>query len=398
MYRLHCLGCGAEYPDDGTLLRCRQEHAPALLRTRYSQTRFAPDKNASGIMRYRQWLPVRERSAHDIPRTAVFQSRALNAHLGAPNLWLAFNGYWPAHGALLPTGTFKDLETAAVLARFPANRVLVAASAGNTAAALAHACSVRQRAAVIVVPESAFARLQARGPFDSCVRIVPVCGTASYDEAIAAAKRFAGSHESLVFEGGAANVARRDGIATTMLAAVEAMGALPQYFVQAIGSGAGAIAAHEAALRVREDGRYGNVLPQLVLVQNAPSAPVFESWRRRSSTLISYDDDANALERRIAALWASVLSAQEPPYAIRGGLYDALTESDGDVLAVDNTQARHAAELFEILEGLHLAPASAVGLAGLMDAIESARIAREAAIVLHITGGGIPAGGAVSAA
>lgn len=398
MYRLHCLGCGAEYPDDGMLLHCPQEHSPALLRTKYSQTRFAPDKNAAGIMRYRQWLPVREHSTHDVPRTAVFQSRALSARLGAPNLWLAFNGYWPAHGALLPTGTFKDLETAAVLARFPAHRVLVAASAGNTAAALAHACSIAQRRAVIVVPESALARLEARGPFDPCVRIVPVPGTASYDEAIATAKRFAGSHESLVFEGGAANVARRDGIATTMLAAVEALGALPQYFVQAIGSGAGAIAAHEAALRLRGDGGYGDALPKLLLVQNSPSAPVYESWRRRSGTLISYDDDAGALEKRIAALWASVLSAQQPPYAIRGGLYDALTESGGDVVIADNAHAQHAAQLFEELEGVHIAPASAVALAGLIEAIESGTVAHDAAIVLHITGGGVPAAGAVSAA
>lgn len=398
MYRLHCLGCGAEYPDDGTLLRCPQEHVPAFLRTKYSQTAFAPDKSAAGIMRYRQWLPVREHAVRDVPRTAVFQSRALNARLGTPNLWLAFNGYWPEHGALLPTGTFKDLETAAVLARFPANRVLVAASAGNTAAALAHACSIAQRQAVIVVPEPALERLEARGPFDPCVRIVPVHGTASYDEAIAMAKRYAGSHESLVFEGGAANVARRDGIATTMLAAVETLGKLPDYFVQAIGSGAGAIAAHEAALRLRDDGRYGAVLPKLVLVQNSPSAPVYESWRRGSRTLISYDDDANALEKRIAALWASVLSSQQPPYAIRGGLYDALTESSGEVLIADNAQAQRASGIFEELEGVHIAPAPAVGLAGLIDALESNRVVRDAVIVLHITGGGVPVAGAVSAA
>lgn len=398
MYRLHCLGCGAEYPDDGVLLRCPSDHDAALLRTRYAITRFTPDDHGFGLMRYRHWLPLRDHVSHDVPRTAIFQSRALNAHLRTPNLWLAFNGYWPARGALLPTGTFKDLETAAVLARFPRDRTLVAASAGNTAAALARACSMQQRRAIIVVPEPVLAPLRERGPFDPCVQIVPAAGTSSYDDAIALAKRFAGSGEALVFEGGAANVARRDGIATTMLAAVETIGALPDYFVQAIGSGAGAIAAHEASLRLRADGRYGQTLPKLLLVQNSPSAPVYESWRQCSRTLIAYDDDAKQRQERIASLWAPVLSAQQPPYSVIGGLYDALSESGGDVAVADNTHAQHAAELFETLEGASIVPASAVGLAGLIRAVQAERVPRDATVVLHVTGGGIPIEGTVSAA
>lgn len=398
MYRLKCLGCGAEYPDDGVFVRCPADHEPALLRTRYAMTRFMPDEHAFGLMRYRHWLPLRNEVARDVPHTAVFQSRALNAHLRAPNLWLAFNGYWPARGALLPTGTFKDLETAAVLARFPRDRTLVAASAGNTAAALARACSMQQRRAIIVVPEPVLAQLRARGPFDPCVQIVPASGTSSYDEAIALAKAFAGSDDSLVFEGGAANVARRDGIATTMLAAAETLGALPEYFVQAIGSGAGAIAAHEASLRLRADGRYGPSLPKLLLVQNSPSAPVYESWRKRSRTLIAYDDDSKQREERIASLWAPVLGAQQPPYGVIGGLYDALRESGGDVAVADNAHARNAAELFETLEGASIVPASAVALAGLIEALRTESIAGDATIVLHVTGGGIPIEGAVSAA
>lgn len=398
MYRLVCLGCEAEFPDDGVVLRCPGDHAPALLRTRYAARRFTPDESAAGIMRYRQWLPLRDHGSAEAPRTAVFTSSALNAVLGTPNLWLAFNGYWPARGAMMPTGTFKDLETAAVLARFPRDRVLVAASAGNTAASLARACSLQRRGAIIVVPESALQRLQQRGPFDPCVRIVAVPGTASYDEAIAMAKRRASYEDALVFEGGAANVARRDGIGTTMLAAAEALGSLPEYFVQAIGSGAGAIAAHEAALRLRADGRYASALPKLLLVQNAPSAPVYESWRRRSATLVAYGDDARARHQRVAALWAPVLGAQDPPYAVRGGLYDCLRESGGDVLVAQNAQAREAADLFESLEGVRIAPASAVALAGLMDALHSGVLPASACIVLHVTGGGIPAGGAVNAA
>ena len=59
-----------------------------------------------------------------------------------------------------------------------------------------------------------------------------------------------------------------------MLAAVEAIGRLPDVYVQAVGSAAGALAVHEAALRLIGDGRFGDRPPRLVLAQNAPFAPM----------------------------------------------------------------------------------------------------------------------------
>ncbi|HZT12826.1 MAG TPA: cysteate synthase [Candidatus Baltobacteraceae bacterium] len=389
MYRLRCMGCGSEWSDDGLITACPNAHAPALLRTVYETAHFQPDPDAEGIARYQKWLPVRAGGLPPCPRTAVFQSAALCEALQAPNLWLAFNGFWPQRGALLPTATFKDLESAAVLARFPAtNRTLVAASAGNTAAALARAASDAGVHAVIVVPEQALSKLRFSRPLNSCVRVFCVPGDASYDDAIACAKSIASANPRHAFEGGAANVARRDGIGTTMLAAAEQLGRLPGYFAAAIGSGAGAIAAHEAALRLREDGRFGDALPKLLLVQNAPSAPVYESWKRRSGTLISYGDRPEALRARLRSLSASVLSTQTPPYAIRGGLYDVLTESRGDVCVADNAAAVAARALFEHLEGVTLEPAAAVALAGLQGALDRGEIPRAETIVLHITGGG----------
>src|SRR5581483_10095508 len=117
MYRLRCMGCGSEWSDDGLLTACPNAHAPALLRTVYEAAHFQPDPDAEVIARYRNWLPVRSGGLPACPRTAVLQSAALCEALQAPNLWLAFNGFWPQRGALLPTGTFKDLETAAALAR-----------------------------------------------------------------------------------------------------------------------------------------------------------------------------------------------------------------------------------------------------------------------------------------
>ena len=117
-YLLRCCACSHEYRDDGVILRCENDHEPSFLRTEYRQRRFDPDDAAEGILRYAAWLPLRG-TILDVGRTAVFSEPALNRFLGAPNLWIAFNGYWPERGALLPTATFKDLEAAGIVGRFP---------------------------------------------------------------------------------------------------------------------------------------------------------------------------------------------------------------------------------------------------------------------------------------
>lgn len=381
MYRLRCLECGTDYPDDGLMAACPRNHEPALLRAVYP-ARFRPNLHASGIARYAAWLPARG-ALHPVGRTAVFQSAVLCEQLDAPNLWLAFNGLWPERGAHLPTGTFKDLEASAVLARFPHDRVrLVTASAGNTAAALAALCEQRGIPAVIVVPPSG--ALKIRPGRRGGVRVVVLRSGSTYDDAIAYARAFAARTTGYAYEGGAGNVARRDGIGTTMLAIAERLRRLPDRFVAAIGSGTGAIAAHEAALRLREDGSFGRSAMRMTLVQNAPSAPVYDAWRAGSATLI--EQRGNSRDR-YAALIAPVLGAQAPPYAVRGGLRDVLAESEGTVCIAENGEAQAASDLFYRLEGVRLENAAAVALAGLLGEYSRGAIDRAENVVLHVTGG-----------
>src|SRR5262245_34953149 len=115
-YQLQCLECGAFVADDGLALSCGGRHPPATLVTAYREQKFTPNDSVKGIFRYDRWLPVRRRIPMD-GGTQTFRSGPLNRAVGLPNLWLAFNGYWPERGATLETGTFKELEAATVLAR-----------------------------------------------------------------------------------------------------------------------------------------------------------------------------------------------------------------------------------------------------------------------------------------
>jgi cysteate synthase len=384
-YTLRCSGCAATFPDDdGLRLECSHDHPPALLRSEYAEKRFVVGSEPS-VLRYREWLPLR-RPISTVARTGIYRSQALADRLGLSDLWIAFNGWWPERGATVPTGTFKDLEAFAVLGRFPSDerRPLVVASAGNTAAAFADACTANELPVLLVVPLDAWGAIASNAAVGPTVRTVAIAN-AQYDDAIAFARRLAATGE-VVFEGGVRNVARRDGMGTTMLAAAETLGRLPDVYVQAVGSAAGALAVHEAAARLIGDGRYGTQAPRLVLAQNAPFSPIHDAWSRHSDGLAEISD-AEARDR-IAEIGAPVLSNRTPPYAVSGGVHDALSESGGITFGIDNAELAAGADLFGQTEGPDLDPAAAVAVAALARAVRERTIASDERVLLHITGGG----------
>ncbi|WP_331730051.1 MULTISPECIES: cysteate synthase [unclassified Streptomyces] len=383
-YTVFCPLCGQRGQDDGMTLSCSRDHGPALLRSDYAVKEFAPQPDTEGLFRYRDWLPV-TRTFPTAARTAVFQSEELCAQLGLPNLWIAFNGYWPERGAFLETATFKELEAYAVLGRLPSDPpVLVVASAGNTAAAFASICSRHRRPCLLIVPRRGLDRMRFRAPLDPAVRLVVLDG-ADYSDAIALAESVA-ALPGFQAEGGVRNIGRRDGLATVLYAGVEAMGRMPGVYVQAVGSGAGAIAVHEAATRLLGTGRYGTDLPRLLLCQNASFAPLADSWKSGTRQLAPCGaDDARAATRTV---FADELTNRFPPYAVHCGVYDVLTESSGDVLTVEQDAAEYERDVFGKAESVDIEPASAVALAGLRKAVLDGRIPEEEHVLLNITGGG----------
>jgi cysteate synthase len=381
-YRVRCTGCGAAFDDDGEMVACANG-CTGLLVSEYAETRFLPDDGVDGTFRYHRWLPVR-RTYTDSGRVAVYRAEVWGAALGLSNLWFAFSGYWPRRGASLDTATFKELEAYAVLGRLPESedRILVVSSAGNTAAAFARVCSKYGRRCAIVVPRSAMPKLRFVEPLAPCVAFVEIDGT--YDDAIVFSRKLA-ARPDFVLEGGVRNIARRDGMGTVMLAAVEAIGRLPDAYVQAVGSGAGALAANEAARRLVTDGRFGSVLPRLMLSQNSPFTPMVDAWADGSPALHAMD---SALARtRIDAIGAQVLSNQTPPYGVPGGVYEALVETRGTMVGIGNREAAEFAGRFASVESVDLEPAAAVALASL-PAVAAALDDPDRCVLVHLTGGG----------
>jgi cysteate synthase len=385
-YSLTCLETGTELADDLLPLANPNASAPAFLRTKYNRKRFAPGPHDHGIYRFADWLPIRRRlDGSSAPIT--YHSTGLGEHLGLSRLFVTFSGYWPERGAGMTTGTFKECEAFSVCARMPSDYrdVLVVASAGNTARAFTRVCSENGIPLLVVIPERNLGGLWSIGAVGDNVRVVAAGGDSDYFDAITLSGLFA-ELPGFAAEGGAKNVARRDGMATTVLSAVDVMGEIPSHYFQAVGSGTGAIAAWEANLRLNESGDYGDRRMRLHISQNAPFAPIHDAWQRRSRDLVPMDEtDAR---RRIERITAKVLANRKPPYGLRGGLYDALTDTDGTTGVVDNETAAAAAALFERVEGIDLAPAAAVAVAHLIAAARAGIVKRDDAVMLNVTGGG----------
>ncbi|HMK46503.1 MAG TPA: pyridoxal-phosphate dependent enzyme, partial [Methanocella sp.] len=151
-------------------------------------------------------------------------------------------------------------------------------------------------------------------------------------------------------------------------------------------SGTGGIAAWEAALRLRDDGRFGRVLPRLHLAQNIPFTPMLNAWNEGRRDIIPERDMPDA-KKCIAGMYSDVLSNRSPPYAVRGGVYDAMKDTDGRMYGVTEKEAVNAKKIFEETEGIDILPPAAVAVAALLQACEK-DILRGRRVLLNITGGG----------
>ena len=384
-YTLRCVATDEIFVDEGWLLDCPTCATPSLIRTQYAHKQLHIHADC-GLYKYRDWLPIR-RSLRCTATHATYKSDALARALGLENLYITFCGYLPKRGATMTTCSFKECEAYAVCARTDVaeERILVVASAGNTARAFAKVCSENGIKLLLVVPEDNLDALWFNTPLNECVKLIACAKGGDYYDAIRLSEIVLQS-PMFYAEGGAKNIARRDGMGTTLLGAVAAIGRIPDYYFQAVGSGTGAIAAWEANMRLIEDGRFGSHLMRLMVSQNEPFLPIYNAWRVGKRELLPYD--AAQARRDAAAIDAKVLSNRKPPYSIAGGLYDALKATNGDVLKVSNSQAKRASKLFLATEGVDIHPAATVALASLMDAVQAERIERDATIMLNITGGG----------
>lgn len=385
-YKLASLVTGKQFEDEGWLLDAPGEDTPSLLQTVYAQKQIQVKENGYGLFKYADWLPV-NRLLNGSSSPVTYKSEKLAEYLGLKNLYITFSGWWPEKGAAMKTCSFKETEAYSVCARLQkdSDKILVVASAGNTARSFARVCSDNNIPLLLCIPEDNLNALWFDEKINDCVKVLATKTGSDYFDAIHLSSLVCKLGNFLP-EGGAKNVARRDGMATTVISAVTTIGRIPDYYFQAVGSGTGAISAWEANLRFIKDGRFGTNKMKLMVSQNAPFLPIYHAWKAGSRDLLPYDD--NLARSHVEEICAKVLSNRKPPYSISGGLFDALKDTGGDVIFVPNHDARSAGKLFLETEGIDLHLAAAVATASLVKACKENIVEKDAVIMLNITGGG----------
>lgn len=382
-FKLKCLKCGKEY---GQEYRLTCENDNAFLRAEYFEKKLDL-RNQPGMGRFHSWLPIQEELTTDAG-PITYKSEAFARELGLSNLYIGFSGYWPEKGAFIKTCSFKELEAYPTmqLLKETGGKAIVLASAGNTGRAFAHVSALTGIDAYIVVPDSGVSKLWLPEEPTESIHLISMGPGNDYTDAINLAGRIA-KLPGMIPEGGARNVARRDGMGTVMLDAAVTIGKIPDHYFQAVGSGTGGISAWEAALRLRADGQFGQKLPKLQLAQNLPFVPMYNAWQERRREIIPELDMKDA-KKQIEDTYATVLTNRAPPYGVTGGLYDALVDTGGIMYAITKEEALEAKALFESLEGIDILPPSAVAAASLLKAVEAGKISRDETILLNIAGGG----------
>jgi len=385
-YTLMSVASGKTFDDEGWTLAAPNETQAGLVRAIYKKNQLQLKDSSFGIYTFADWLPIHKMMQGSYaPQT--YKSKGLAKELGLSNLYITFSGYWPERNIKMRTCSFKETESFSVCSRMDNDekQVLVVASAGNTARAFAQVCSDNKIPLLLSVPEDNLNALWFDAPLNDCVKLIASKSGGDYFDAIHLSN-IACELEGFLAEGGAKNVARRDGMGTTMLSATTFIGEIPEYYFQAVGSGTGAIAAWEANLRLINDGRFGKRKTKLMVSQNYPFHPIYDAWKEDSRALLPFDD--HQARKQVEMIDAKVLSNRKPPYSLAGGLYDAMKDAGGEVLLATNEEARKAASLFSETEGIDIHPAAAIATASLINTVSKGTIDKESIIMLNITGGG----------
>lgn len=385
-YHLINVADGRKFEDSGWTLADPESESPSLVRAVYENKLFTPREDLDGIYRYAGWMPVK-RILKNSSAPVTYKSKGLASFLGLENLYITFSGWNPKIGAKMRTCSFKETEAYSILARMEAyeRRILVVQSAGNTARAFAQICSDNRIPVVICVPQDNLHDLWFRKPLRKCVKLVAVPHGCDYYDAISLGEKLS-TDPGFLLEGGAKNIARRDGMGTTILSCVEQMGRIPDAYFQAVGSGTGAIAAWENACRLADDGRFGPNKMRVYVAQNAPFTLMYDAWKAGTRELpqMTPEEGRGKSER----ILATVLSNRKPPYSIAGGLYDVLKESNGDFFLATNNDIFYWLLQFRNKEGYELLPAACVAVAALAQAVSDGKVKKDDYIMLNCTGGG----------
>jgi threonine synthase len=376
-FRYRCTDCGRTYSRDEVRYlcpACGAAYRPGIPLTGVLEAVFDYDGIHAAFDRQRpDWnlfcaVEAQYHPSLPVGNTPLAPAGRLGRDLGLERLWVKNDG-------LNPSGSLKD--RASFLVSAEARRLgidlIVAASTGNAASALASVCASTGQQALIFVPSTApKAKLVQMVLYGA--KVVPVKGT--YDDAFRLSLDFTGKRGGLN-RNTAYHPLTIEGKKT---AALEIWAQLdfqvPDAVVVSVGDGVILGGLHKGFLDLRRAGLIDR-LPRLIGVQ-AESSDAIHRYVQTGQ----YSDAANPTTR------ADSISVTCPSNA--HGARRAILDSAGSTLTVTDEEILSAQARLAAATGIFTEPAGAAALAGLAKVQAGAKpLSRSAQVVVLATGHGL---------
>ena len=325
------------------------------------------------MWRYGEMLPVQEPSnivTLGEGFTPLIHAERLGRHLGLDRLYIK-------EEAGNPTGSFKarGLCAAVSMAKELGIRKLAIASAGNAAGAMAaYAAHADLKSCIFMPEDTPRANVREAEMFGAQVTLVrgliTDCG-----KIVAQRKEGEGWFDVSTLK----EPYRIEGKKTMGYELAEQCGwELPDVILYPTGGGTGLIGMWKAFREMEALGWIGTARPRMVSVQSAGCAPIVRAFEKGA---------------RVAEPWQNartIASGLRVPRAIGDFLMlEALYESRGTAVAVNDHELADAIHLCGRLEGLFLCPEGAACLPALRRLIKEGWISAEEKIVLFNTASGL---------
>jgi threonine synthase len=273
-----------------------------------------------------------------------------------------------------PTGSFKDrgMTTAITAAAARGTRAVVCASTGNTSASAAAYATRAAMVCAVLVPDGKIAMGKLSQAVAHGARLLQVDG--NFDECLVAARKLAEAYPVELVN--SVNPDRIEGQKTAAFEIVDALGDAPDIHVLPVGN-AGNITAYWRGFREYAGLDAGAGTPPVATktpvmwgFQAAGAAPIVAGHPVTHPETV-----ATAIRIGNPASWRQALEARDTS----GGVIEAVT--DAQILAAHRLLAAEV--------GIFVEPASAAGVAGLLDRAERGLVPPDATIVITVTGHGL---------
>jgi threonine synthase len=266
-----------------------------------------------------------------------------------------------------PTGSFKDrgMTVAVSLALARGARTVICASTGNTSASAAAYAARAGLACVVLVPSGKIALGKLAQALAYGARLIQVDG--NFDDCLELVRKLAVTHPVEVVN--SVNPDRLEGQKTAAFEVIDALGRAPDVHCLPVGN-AGNIAAYWLGYREWFAAGRSASAPRMFGFQAAGAAPIVIGEPVPHPVTV-----ASAIRIGNPASWRLAEAARDES----GGLIDTVTDE----------QILEAYRMLAAREAVFGEPASAAGVAGLLQSAKNGTIEPGSVVVCTITGNGL---------